>query len=50
MSCSARLPIYVLFVGSFFPSSSAGFVLFCIYILGAVVALVDGQITQIKRV
>ncbi|WQY06077.1 ferrous iron transport protein B [Helicobacter pylori] len=48
MSCSARLPIYVLFVGSFFPSSSAGFVLFCIYILGAVVALVMAKLLKLS--
>ncbi|MGL2609248.1 ferrous iron transport protein B [Helicobacter pylori] len=48
MSCSARLPIYVLFVGSFFPSSSAGFVLFCIYILGAVVALMMAKLLKLS--
>ncbi|WQZ73945.1 ferrous iron transport protein B [Helicobacter pylori] len=48
MSCSARLPIYVLFVGSFFPSSSAGFVLFCIYILGAVVALEMAKLLKLS--
>ncbi|GAA8472131.1 ferrous iron transport protein B [Helicobacter pylori] len=48
MSCSARLPIYVLFVGSFFPSSSAGFVLFCIYILGALVALVMAKLLKLS--
>ncbi|AHN41910.1 iron transporter [Helicobacter pylori oki673] len=48
MSCSARLPIYVLFVGSFFPSSSTGFVLFCIYILGAVVALVMAKLLKLS--
>ncbi len=48
MSCSARLPIYVLFVGSFFLSSSAGFVLFCIYILGAVVALVMAKLLKLS--
>ncbi|GAA8550394.1 ferrous iron transport protein B [Helicobacter pylori] len=48
MSCSARLPIYVLFVGSFFPSSSAGFVLFCIYIFGAVVALVMAKLLKLS--
>ncbi|GAA7123086.1 ferrous iron transport protein B [Helicobacter pylori] len=48
MSCSARLPIYVLFVGSFSPSSSAGFVLFCIYILGAVVALVMAKLLKLS--
>ena len=40
MSCSARLPIYVLFIGAFFPDKYAGLVLFCIYIFGALIALV----------
>lgn len=40
MSCSARLPIYVLFIGAFFPNEYAGFVLFGVYIFGAVMALV----------
>ncbi|WP_104760468.1 ferrous iron transport protein B [Helicobacter cetorum] len=48
MSCSARLPIYVLFVGSFFPSSSAGFVLFCIYVLGAIVALIMAKLLKLS--
>ncbi|MGI0407084.1 ferrous iron transport protein B [Helicobacter himalayensis] len=39
MSCSARLPIYTLFVGIFFPSNIAGSVLFGIYIFGALVGL-----------
>lgn len=39
MSCSARLPIYTLFVGVFFPSNIAGSMLFGIYIFGALVGL-----------
>lgn len=37
MSCSARLPIYILFAGTFFPHS-AGLVFFAIYLLGFLVA------------
>ncbi|WP_104714117.1 ferrous iron transport protein B [Helicobacter cetorum] len=48
MSCSARLPIYVLFVGSFFAPSYAGFVLFCIYVLGAIVALVMAKLLKLS--
>ncbi|WP_428737598.1 ferrous iron transport protein B, partial [Sulfurimonas sp.] len=32
MSCGARLPVYVLFAGAFFPEDMAGNVLFAIYI------------------
>ncbi|WP_141048266.1 ferrous iron transport protein B [Aliarcobacter cryaerophilus] len=39
MSCGARLPIYVLFVGAFFGSNNAGNVLFVIYISGAILGL-----------
>ncbi|WP_027410317.1 ferrous iron transport protein B [Anoxybacteroides tepidamans] len=38
MSCSARLPVYALFVGAFFKSHQA-LVVFSLYILGIVVAL-----------
>jgi ferrous iron transport protein B len=38
MSCSARLPVYVLLIGAFFPASQAGVVLFSMYLLGIVVA------------
>jgi len=38
MSCSARLPIYVLFAGTFFPKK-AGMVIFSLYILGIAVAI-----------
>jgi ferrous iron transport protein B len=37
MSCSARLPVYVLFIGAFFPSHS-GTVLFGIYLIGIAMA------------
>ena len=39
MSCGARLPIYVLFVGAFFGSNNAGHILFIIYISGAILGL-----------
>lgn len=38
ISCNARLPVYVLFISAFFPESS-GTVLFGIYALGVVVAV-----------
>lgn len=39
MSCSARLPVYILFCGAFFPHH-AGTILFGIYVVGVVVAIV----------
>ncbi len=43
MSCSARLPVYVLLAGAFFPRR-AGDVIFGIYILGVVLAIVVGRV------
>ncbi|WP_144554792.1 ferrous iron transport protein B [Bacillus sp. X1(2014)] len=43
MSCSARLPVYALFVGAFFAGNKALFVL-SLYVLGIVVALVLAKI------
>lgn len=38
MSCSARLPVYVLLAGAFFPKQ-AGIVLFAMYALGIILAI-----------
>lgn len=38
MSCSARLPVYVLLISAFFPRNQ-GLVLFSIYIIGLVIAV-----------
>jgi len=38
MSCSARLPVYVVLIGAFFPVAYAGTVLFGMYALGIVLA------------
>ena len=46
MSCSARLPIYLLFAGVFFPEC-AGLALVCIYLLGIVVALFSAKILDL---
>nr|WP_300003728.1 ferrous iron transport protein B [Tissierella sp.] len=43
MSCGARIPIYMLFIAAFFPDNG-GFVLFSLYLLGIVMALVVGKI------
>ena len=43
MSCSARLPVYALFVGAFFAGHKA-FVVLSLYVLGIVVALILAKI------
>ncbi len=43
ISCSAKLPVYVLFISAFFEPSVAGSVLFGVYIFGIVVALLSAR-------
>ncbi len=43
MSCSARLPIYIVLAGTFFPKS-AGTVIFSIYLSGIVLSIVTGRL------
>lgn len=43
MSCTARLPIYILFTGAFF-SQNGAWVIFSIYALGVILAVVSGKI------
>lgn len=43
MSCSARLPIYLVMVGAFFPNS-ASFVLLCIYATGIILAVLMARL------
>ena len=45
MSCSARLPVYILLIGAFF-SDYRGSILFLIYLLGIVVAIFSGFILK----
>jgi len=47
MSCGARLPIYVLFVGAFFAEHNAGNILFLIYISGALIGILAAKILKI---
>jgi len=47
MSCGAKLPVYVLFVGVFFAPEDAGNVLFYIYIAGAMLGLVMAKILRL---
>jgi ferrous iron transport protein B len=43
MSCSAKLPVYIILAGAFF-GVKAGTVIFAIYLTGIVVAIVTGRI------
>jgi ferrous iron transport protein B len=43
MSCSARLPVYIVLAGTFF-AAKAGTVIFMIYLLGIVMAIVSGRL------
>lgn len=43
MSCSARLPVYLLFVGVFF-QSHAGLALFSLYIIGILLAVISARL------
>lgn len=47
MSCSARLPVYILLIGTFFPSNSS-FVLFGIYLVGIVLAVIFAKIFKLS--
>jgi len=46
MSCGARLPVYVLFVGAFFSPEMAGNILFIIYISGAMLGLIAAKVLK----
>ena len=47
MSCGARLPVYVLFIGAFFSPENAGNVLFAIYIGGALLGLIAAKVLKL---
>ena len=47
MSCGARLPIYVLFIGAFFEGHNSGNILFLIYLSGAMLGLIAAKILKI---
>lgn len=44
ISCSARLPVYVLLIGTFFAAEYAGSIFFGIYIFGILVALLSARL------
>ncbi|MBU5268697.1 ferrous iron transport protein B [Clostridium cochlearium] len=43
MSCSARIPIYLVFIAAFFPNNGA-LVIFLLYVLGIITALIVGKV------
>ncbi|MDE7410724.1 MAG: ferrous iron transport protein B, partial [Paramuribaculum sp.] len=45
MSCSARLPIYVLLIGTFF-STHAALVFLCLYTLGVIIAMLTAKMLR----
>lgn len=45
MSCSARLPIYILLVGTFFPQH-ASLIFFAIYLLGILLAILTSMVLR----
>lgn len=48
MSCGARLPIYILLAGAFFPAY-AGNVIFSIYVIGIVMAILMAKLLRSTR-
>lgn len=46
MSCGARLPVYVLFVGAFFDPKYSGNALFAIYIGGAILGIILAKVLK----
>jgi len=47
MSCGAKMPVYVLFVGVFFAPEEAGNILFLIYIAGAFLGLIMAKVLRL---
>ena len=43
MSCSAKLPVYIILAGAFF-GAKAGTVIFCIYFVGIVLSIITGRL------
>ena len=46
MSCGARLPVYILLIGAFFPASQAGNILFGVYMFGVLIALLSALVLK----
>ncbi|MCP4050146.1 MAG: ferrous iron transport protein B [bacterium] len=43
MSCGAKLPVYILLIGTFFPGKWQGTILFMIYLTGVITAIAAGS-------
>ncbi len=46
MSCGARLPVYVLLAGAFFTPQVAGKVIFAVYLLGVILAVIMAKVLR----
>lgn len=46
MSCGAKLPVYVLLIGAFFPSSMSANILFAVYLFGIAVAVASAKLLK----
>lgn len=44
MSCGAKLPVYILLIGAFFPENAAGNILFGVYLFGILVAVASAKL------
>jgi len=45
MSCSAKLPVYIVLAGSFF-AQRAGTIIFCLYMTGILIAILSGRLLR----
>jgi ferrous iron transport protein B len=45
MSCSAKLPVYIVLAGSFF-AHRAGTIIFCLYMAGIIIAILSGRLLR----
>ncbi|MFA5928389.1 MAG: ferrous iron transport protein B [Candidatus Margulisiibacteriota bacterium] len=46
LSCSAKIPVYVLLIGAFFPVHMQGNIMFGLYMLGVVIALIASALLK----
>lgn len=44
MSCGARLPVYTLLIGAFFTPQAAGNILFSLYLIGIILAIIMARV------
>ena len=44
MSCGARLPVYTLLIGAFFAPQAAGNILFSLYLIGIILAIIMARV------